>query len=90
MSKKSLWLGHLYYQHMVPARSIPPPPGDDVTSLSRFFQCPLPSCPRTVSKLEDDHCLKFHLASHHSLKVTSSYGTKLKRLINFFVRGLVG
>ena len=54
-SKKSLWLGHFYYQHMVP---------------SKFYQCPLPECSKTVSKLEDDHGLRTHLASHHSLQVS--------------------
>jgi len=53
-NKKSLWLGHLYYQHMVPAA---------------FYTCPLQDCSKTVSKLEDDHCLKLHLASHHDLQV---------------------
>lgn len=53
-SKKSLWLSHIYPQHMVPRR---------------YFSCPIPSCARSVSKLDDDHSLKLHLSNHHGHKV---------------------
>jgi len=61
-SKKSLWLGHFYYQHMV---------------ATSFYMCPLPDCNKTVSKLEDDHGLKLHLSSHHSLQVEAIYHCRL-------------
>ena len=57
-SKKSIWLGHIYYQHMIP---------------SNYFKCPVDDCPKTISKLEDDFNLKNHLLSHHNFQVDKVY-----------------
>ena len=57
-SKKSLWLGHIYYQHMIP---------------QRYFNCPLEDCPKTISKIEDDYNLKTHLLSYHDIRIERVY-----------------
>ena len=68
-SKKSLWLGHVYYQHMIP---------------QRYFNCPLEDCPKTISKIEDDYNLKTHLLSYHDLKIDKIYPCHLcpKKLLS--------
>jgi len=53
VNKRSLWIQHIFYQHMV---------------LNKFFQCPLPHCSAPISKIVDDYNLKKHLQTAHELE----------------------